>query len=185
MNVLEIARYSLNGNMPPSGNLEDAQALLAFPFGLVRDIDGAFVRPGATNEALISYILENPILRKMTIVYSEELQKGLEGQTEGKTLFLSNFTGQNKESTSYDYARRAHQSFKDIQIGKVAIVAFSHHLPRAVASSQRVGINTVVPDLRGVGDFDTESSQPWTRNANAWAKREAKVIPGSFLFRQI
>jgi hypothetical protein len=183
---LEIARYSLNGNMPPSSNLEDAEAILAFPFGIIRGENHNYLSPGVTNLALADYISNDAVLRNKAIVLSEELRDVLDGNTDGEIMFLSNFKENNTEETSsYDYALKAKRIFVDRGIGKVAIVAFSHHLPRAVASSEKVGIKTIVPDMRGIGNFDPESSQFWTRNAVNWALRESLVIPYSYKVGQI
>jgi hypothetical protein len=184
VNKKEIAKYSLSGNMPPHGNLEDAEAILAFPFGYRADSEGQYKEPGTTNIALADFIAANPVLSQMDIVLSEELADALDGRMKGKTTVLSNFE-QGQAGTTYDYAERARRLVEIHDVGKLAVVAFRFHLPRAGASIEKVGFSTIVPDLREVGDFDPESAQWWTRSKKLWVAREAAVLPASILKKQV
>lgn len=171
--------------MPPHGNLDEAEAVLAFPFGLINGTDGQYTAPGTTNLALADYISSNPQLREKDIVLSEELADALDGDTDGSIKVITNFRSDGKASTTYDYAVRAGKYFREQGIGTLAVVAYRHHAPRANASVRRVGLNTVLPELRHVGDFDPDSSQEWTTSRKAWIARELVVVPASALLRQI
>lgn len=185
MNILEVFKYSATGNMPPQGNLDEAEAILAFPFGLIKNSNGDYIAPGATNLALATHIARSGQLREKDIVLTEELADALDGDTDGNITLISNLGEDGKESTTYDYAVRAGEHFRQRSIGKLAIVAFRHHLPKANAGIKRVGFETVVPELRHVGDFDPASSQWWTRNQAAWIAREALVLPAATVLKQI
>lgn len=185
MKKRQTAEYTLTGKMPPHGRLDEAEAVLAFPFGYRADAEGHYKEPGLTNIALADFISDNPVLRAMDMVLSEELADAIDGRTLGKTTLLSNFE-EGSAGTTYDYAERAKKLVELMDVGKLAVVAFRYHLPRADASSTKVGFNTVVPDMRHVGDFDPESAQWWTRDRKRWVVRESLLgIPGSIALKQI
>lgn len=184
MKKRDVLLYSLSGNMPPRGDLSDAEAALAFPFGYRADSEGHYKEPGATNLALAGFILANPQLRQLDIVLSEELADALDGRARGKTILLGNFE-QGQAGTTYDYAEKARKLTEVRDVGKLAVVAFRFHLPRANAGTERVGFSTVVPDLRQVGDFDPKSAQWWTRNRGLWTAREAAAVPVSIIKNQV
>lgn len=184
MHKTQTIKYSLDGKMPPHGNLSDAEVILAFPFGYRSDSEGNYKEPGTTNEALADFIATNPVLREMDIILSEELADAINGRMKGDTTLLSNFE-QGNTSTTYGYAEKAKLLAEINDIGKIAVVAFRFHLPRATAGSEKVGFKTVVPELRQVGDFDPQSAQWWTRSRKLWAAREAAVLPASIVKKQI
>jgi hypothetical protein len=185
MSALEVFKYSVTGSMPPLGNLDDAEAIIAFPFGRLENTAGDYIAPGATNLALAEYIANNAQLREKNIVLTEELADALDGDTDGSITLINNINKDGRTSSTYDYAVRAGEHFRQHNIGQLAVVAFRHHLPKANAGIKRVGLKTVVPDLRQVGNFDPESAQWWTRNLAAWIVRESVVLPVSLALRQI
>lgn len=184
MNKAETFKYSLSGNMPPQGNISEAEAILAFPFGYRSDSGGAYKGPGLTNLALAKFISTNPVLSEMDIVLTEELADALDGRMRGRTTLLSNFE-QGQASTTFDYAERASRLTEIKDVGSLAVIAFRFHLPRANASTEKVGFNTVIPDLRQVGDFDPRSAQWWTKNKKLWVARESVVLPASVIKQEI
>lgn len=185
MSLVEVFKYSANGDMPPRGNLDEAEAILAFPFGLIKNSNGEYLAPGQTNIALASYIARSGQLREKDIVLTEELADALDGDTDGDIRVISNFREDGKESSTYDYAVRAGEYLRGHNVGKLAVVAFRHHLPRAEASVSRVGFSTVVPELRQVGDFDSQSYQWRTRSRARWIAWEVGSIPVSAVLNQI
>jgi hypothetical protein len=185
MRAVEIFKYSADGNMPPRGNLDEAEAILTFPFGFIGDSNGDYFSPGATNIALAEYIADSRQLREKDIVLTEELADALDGDTDGDIKVISNFLEEAKASSTFDYAVRAAEYFRERNIGSVAVVAFRHHLPRAEASVSKVGLSTVVPELRQVGDFDPQSYQWRARSRARWIAWEVGIVPASVVLNQI
>ena len=56
------------------------------------------------------------------------------------------------------------------------LLAQAHHVPRAGRVCARLGIGVVVPAGLERVPFCPNSSQPWTRGAAAWYRRERLVL---------
>ena len=61
-------------------------------------------------------------------------------------------------------------------VGSLAVVAFRHHMPRAAAHVEYAGFQSVIPDVRTVGDFDPQSPWPFIRNKRSWIRREVGAL---------
>lgn len=181
--ISTIMHYADSGEMPPIGEVDEAGALIAFSFGVRLDETGHVMDPGTTNRALATLIVNNDALRASTTPWylQDEIADcafNLDPSIveERKIYPMASLKSQGQTYNSYELIQQATPQLRHDNAETVAVVAFRHHLPRAVGHVLRAGFKVVTPDMRQVGEFDPDSSQPWTRNREAWIKRERKVI---------
>lgn len=184
--VYSLLQQATTGETPPHGRLEDAQEIVAFPFSIRLNDEGQLIGPGTTNIALAKFITTHEILREMPITMTEDLALAWPGKMPNSVEIETNFPDSGeKASTTHNYAQRVARNLKVRKVGRIAVVAFRFHAPRADAEMQKAGFDTALPDLRQIGNFDPESSQRWTTSQEQWVKRERIILPASALLNWI
>ncbi|OVE79486.1 hypothetical protein BVY00_00255 [bacterium G20] len=173
-----LAKYACSGQMPPHGNLEEADRVLGFSFGY-RLARGGGWEPGATNYDLAELIAGNEILRSLPMTLEEEVAAALihlEPKLTDQIDVIKTRSAKQKVSGTHEVMVLAKPRIEESGARKLAVVAFRYHLPRAEAIVREAGFSTVVPDMRNFGDFDPESEQWWTTSRQRWIGYELGVI---------
>jgi len=178
--IMSLVKLAENGQIQPKGNLEDADELIGFSFGLILDERGQLKSSGPVNHALAKFIVGNEILREKNMSLQEEIATAV--QQEDRTLSdqIDSLKTIKKPGQTYN----THELIETVKpellargVGKLAVIAFRYHLPRAEAEVRKAGFETLLPDLSNVGDFDPISPQYQARSQEDWIKRERIVIP--------
>jgi len=180
--IAELTRDAYAGDMPPRGDLASVDAVIGFSFGTYLSSDGKqVVCPGPVNEALAEMLVACEPLRSKPLALQEELalavraqDRSLDGRIELVPTLDPNKPG--KPRSTLEVVSHVMPQLIAQRVGSVAVVAFRHHMPRAEAHVRRVGLDTAVPDVRRVGDFDPDSPWPFIRSRSEWMKRELFAI---------
>ncbi len=178
--IHELIKQAETGTIPPSGSLEDADEVLGFAFDAILDDKGGLSEPGRVNESIADFIINNEIIRSKRMTLQEELAVAViarDGDLEGQIEVLSTIKKPGKTYDTHELMLIAKDGFRKRNSGRLAILAFRYHMPRAAAVVEKAGFKVVVPNMGGVGSFNSESSLPWTQSEQNWIKRERKVIP--------
>jgi cytosine/adenosine deaminase-related metal-dependent hydrolase len=75
-----------------------------------------------------------------------------------------------------EVARQAWEIMRAQGYTTALLVAHPHHVARADAVCETLGMRTVVPDGLTSIDFDPDSAQRWTRSQPKWSVRETLAI---------
>lgn len=186
--ILQLIGQAESGNVPPEGNLEQAEEVLGFSFGLYFNGSGQLARPGPINDAIASRIVNDEVLRTKNMVLQEELARAVEAREPRLSLQIATLPTIKAPFQTYnthELLMVARHDFMSRGVGHLAVVAFRHHLPRAAAQVKKAGFAVSTPDMRGVGEFDATSGQAWIRSKDAWIQRERLVIGAFALLNRI
>jgi hypothetical protein len=166
--------------MPPSGDLEQADHVVGFAFDTQLDAYGFITASGSTNEALAEFIVGHEVLRTKNMTLQEEIAWAVADRDPSLKEQIDRMRSlkmPGKTRHTYELINGEAGGLRDKQAHTLAVVAFRHHLPRVAATVRKAGFQTLIPDMAGVGDFNLNSSLPWTRSRYAWYKRERVAIP--------
>lgn len=174
--LMEQAR---TGDVPPIGDVAQADELIGFAFGLYFDADGQLGRPGPVNDAIADFIVGDEVLRSNNMTLQEELAVAIEAREPklaGQIDALKTIKAPGRAHNTHELLVTAKPALIARGVGSLAVVAFRNHLPRAAAQVSKAGFTVSTPDMTGVGDFDPHSPQEWIHNPEVWIKRERKVL---------
>jgi len=186
--VATLIDQAHSGVVPPIGNLEDADEAIGFSFGLYFDERGQLAHPGPVNEAIAHRVVNDELLRGKNMTLQEELAiaiEALDPTLAGQIDSIKTIKKPGRAHRTHEVLKIASPSLAERQVGSLAVIAFRHHLPRAVAQVKKAGFEVAAPSMSGVGDFDPNSPQSWIHNSRAWMRRECKVIVALALLNQI
>lgn len=181
--VATTIRQAYNGELPPASSVTELQAVdavVGFAFGAKFNAAGELSGPGGANEALAQYISANFPDKKLFL--QEEIAMAMAQVNPGLAAQVHVLPPLKRPGHTYNTAEIAQQAIHAGLGGyaAVAVVAFGPHLLRASKVLEKAcrecGTQVVIPDMQGVGDFDAQSSQPWTRSEKAWRKREVPTM---------
>jgi hypothetical protein len=176
-----LCKQAYTGEVPPIGNLEDAQELIGFAFGLRFNSEGQFGAPGPTSEAIAHRIVEDPILSGLPMNLQEEVAFAVRDLNprleENFRIVVPTVRRPGRSVTTDDVLRETMPGLQERDVRCLAVVAFRHHLPRATADVARAGFEISTPDMASVGDFDPDNSLSQCRSIGRWIAREALVFP--------
>jgi hypothetical protein len=189
--VREIATlidHARTGEMPPTGDVENADELIGFSFGLYFDDNGLLGHPGPVNEAIADFVVSDEVLRSKNMTVQEELAVAIEAREPRlaeQIDTLKTIKEPGKAFNTHELLVMAKPALVQRGVGSLAVVAFRNHLPRAAAQVKKAGFVVATPDMRGVGDFDPHSSQAWIHSPEAWIRRERLAITAFALMNRI
>ena len=180
LEVYRLIQQAESGNVAALGNSELADEVLGFAFDAVFDNQGNLAEPGKVNEAIADRIINDEVLRSKNMTLQEELANAVvskEKRLGDQIEVIPTIKSPNKTYNTHELMILAKRGLIDRQIGGLAVIAFRYHLPRAAAVVRKAGFDIVIPDMQEVGNFNPQSSLPWTRSKEDWIKRERIVIP--------
>jgi hypothetical protein len=191
----QLIEWAGDGYMPPTGDFDGVDGIFVPSFGTVWDMNGNVTEPGATNVALADYLVTHEAIRDAIVplylqqeVYMAALECDPSVRRQVAQVFMTNKTPGHAYNTR-EVTQQALPKLVDQRVGKLALLPFRHHAPRALPTVNKVveaeNIAVVYPGMQGIGDFDPKSSQPRTRNRNAWVKGERLIIPMSAILGYI
>lgn len=186
--VAKLIDQSKTGIVPPSGNLEEADELIGFAFGLYFDTQGQLGAVGPVNEAIAARVVTDEILRSKNMILQEELAVAIEARDPRMANQIDTLKTIKKPGTAYnthELLMAAKPGLVERKVGSLAVVAFRHHLPRAAAQVHKAGFAVATPDMSNVGEFDPNSPQSWIHDIDSWNRREVKVIAAFALLNYI
>ena len=186
--VKEFIGQAKTGDMPAQDNLERAQGLIGFSFGLHFDNQGQLGHPGSVNTAIAGHIVNHEVLRTKDMTLQEELAievARLDPTLSDNINSLPTIKAPNKAYNTHELLMQSAPDFKANRVNSLAVVAFRHHLPRAAAQVRKAGFEVANPDMAGVGDFDPTLDQAWVHSKEAWIIRERLVISAFAVLNRI
>jgi hypothetical protein len=171
--ILGLFRQAWSGAYRPEGNADEADCLLAFSFGGVRQ--GDTIRPGASNAALARYAHEH--FGHLPMILQGEIADACGPRPSGPgTWRIDRHRCPGRYLDTHEVAVQARQIMAR-QGWEIAIVlAQSHHVPRVAAVCRKLGLGTVVPPGLEHIPFCPDSFQGWTRSRLRWIRREVGAI---------
>ncbi len=166
-----LLREAVTGRYQRHGSVEHADCVIGFSFGY-RVERGRSV-PGASNLALARVVAERHL--RLPLILQWEIAAAL--PTMPRQLWrIERHVKPKQYLDSREVARQASEIMRQEGYATALIVAHPHHVGRADAVCQRLGLRTVVSEgLDGVG-FDPESDQPWIRSQPVWSVRETMAL---------
>jgi hypothetical protein len=178
--------------MPATGHIDGTEGILVPSFGTIFDSAGIVDAPGATNVALAEHIVGHEVIRDLRLplylqqevaVAAIQLDSSIATQV-AKVILTNKAPG--RAFNTREVIQHAMPDIISHGIGKLAILPFRYHAPRALYTginvAQPEGIEIVYPGMQAVGDFDPRSSQPRTRSKAAWVRGERLIIPLNYAF---
>lgn len=177
--ITQIMHQADTGIVPPVGDMEEANEIIGFSYGLHFDDAGQLKGPGPVNEAIAHHVVNDEVLRSKDMTLQEELAIAIEAREPRLANQIRSLPTVKKPGQAYNTHEILQQARPDLlerNVRSLGVVAFRHHLPRARAQVAKAGFDVASTDMSGVGDFDPASAQDWIRSKDVWIKRERKVI---------
>ena len=176
--VIRLMQSSINGEIEPHGRIAEADSIVGFSFG-VRYDEGHYTAPGATNEALGTWLADQFKPQRLMILQQELADVVCDIQPDASQAVVALPTMKSSGCTfsTHELIGQIRRKYTIAQLGKIGLCAFRYHMPRVDAQMKHANFETIVdPSLQQVGDFDPQSSQVWTQNSRRWSLREPLVI---------
>ena len=159
------------GRPEPRGELAEADCVLGFAFGRVGREPR--IRPGVSNVQLASFAREH--FPHLPAILQREIADAYSAPA---PAILS--IGRHRVAGRYLHTREVAEQARLLMAARgwrvAVLLAHGGHVPRALRVCERLGIRTVVPAGLERIAFCPDSSQPWTRNAGAWFRRERVTL---------
>jgi len=165
---------AISGDYVPQGYVGDADCAIGLGFGLRQNPDGSF-DPGAGNWALAEYY--NRHCSRLPGFVQDDLRRAVVNAawTYRMLSTIKRFGTIGQRATTHDLLEEMIADIRANGFEHPVLVAASHHVPRAVAIADKLGLQLIVPSGLPNG-FDPKSAQPWTRNGWLWAIKELPVL---------
>jgi hypothetical protein len=166
-----LLREAVTGDYSRHGDTADVECVIGFSFGYQSE-DGR-IAPGLSNIGLAEIVertfATKPLLLQWEITEALTICPAVHWRIESHRKRGAYLDTREVAYQALEIMR--HESYKT-----AAVIAHPHHVARADAVCQRLGIATVVPDGLQHVRFDPKSAQPWTRRQPAWSLRETMAI---------
>jgi hypothetical protein len=162
-----------SGRYTPRGDPRQADCILGFAFGRLGG--ESKVRPGLSNEQLATIARKHfPCLP--AILQWEVADAYPPGGPGPLILRIDQHRQPGRYLDTRELAEQARFLMAQRGWKRAVLLAQGHHVPRALRVCRRLGIDTVLPEGLERIAFCPGSSQPWTRSAGAWYRRECLAL---------
>jgi hypothetical protein len=173
MTLWTLYRQALSGAYTIQGNCAEAQCVVAFSFGLLAH--GPVIQPGPSNEDLARFALEH--FAGLPKILQREVADAYLALAPGSSVFrIDTHRQPGKYLDTREAADQACGILRTHGWRTAVLLAHAHHVPRAAAVCERLGIAVVVPPGLERVRFCRGSRQPWTRNRGMWFLREVPTL---------
>jgi hypothetical protein len=168
-----LCLQALSGRYAAPGDGKAADCVLGFAFGrLGREPN---VRPGVSNERLAGYARQH--FPGLPAILQQEVADAYRLLAPGHpVLSIDHHREVGRYLDTREVAEQARKLMEQHGWQTAVLLAHGHHVPRALRVCTRLGIQVVVPAGLQAIPFCPDSSQPWTRTARAWYRRECLVL---------
>jgi hypothetical protein len=171
--ILDLFRQAWSGAYRPEGDANEADCLVAFSFGGVRQ--GDTIRPGASNTALACYAHEH--FGHLPMILQGEIADACgTGPSVPGTWRIDRHRRPGRYLDTHEVAAQARQIMEQQGWETAVVLAHGHHMPRAAAVCRKLGLGTVVPPGLEYIPFCPDSFQRWTCSRLLWYRREVGAI---------
>jgi uncharacterized SAM-binding protein YcdF (DUF218 family) len=163
-----LLRQAVTGRYHRHGTIADADCVVGFSFGY-REAAGE-VLPGQSNSLIARFIADHYL--SLPLILQWELASAL-GSSLSKTWTIDRHAAQGVYLDTREVARQAWEIMRAQGYATALVVAHPHHVARADAVCETLGMRTVVSDGLATVGFDAQSAQRWTRSQSV---RETMAI---------
>jgi hypothetical protein len=179
LDVRDIMHYGYYGDMPQIGDLQTADAVVGFAFGVHFNEQGGIGDPGEPNRALARLLVNSEILRDTDTPWflQEELAMAVEEmdrKAAGKIVNLGSIKAPGETYNTHELIVLNKNQLKEAGT-KFIDLAHGYHLPRTAANLHWHGFEVATIDTK-VGVFDLGSSQRQIQSLRKWRQREMPAI---------
>jgi hypothetical protein len=168
-----LCRQARLGRYAPQGEARAADCVLGFAFGRLED--GSNVWPGVSNVELACHARER--FPDLPAILQHEVADAYQALAPGhRVLRIERHRQAGRYLDTREVADQARILMGQEGWRVAVLLAQGHHVPRALRVCTRLGVRAVVPAGLERIPFCPGSSQPWTRSAAAWWRRERLVL---------
>ena len=162
-----------SGQYTVQGDERAADCVLGFAFGRLGRAPS--VQPGVSNEQLAHSARRH--FPDLPAILQQEIADAHRPLAPGHpVLSIDRHRQAGRYLDTREMADQARSLMEKNGWRAAVLLAHGHHVPRAVRVCARLGIQTVVPEGLAAIPFCPDSSQPWTRSAASWYRRECLVL---------
>jgi hypothetical protein len=162
-----------SGRYTPQGDGRAADCVVGFAFGRLGRAPN--VRAGVSNEHLAGFARRH--FPDLPAILQQEVADVYQRLAPGHPVLpIDRHQEAGRYLDTREVAEQARQLMAQRGWQVAVLLAHGHHVPRALRVCTRLGIRTVVPAGLQAIPFCPNSSQPWTRSARAWYRRECLVL---------
>lgn len=168
--IEDVMRHGRANTYVTHGDDNEAECVLGFSFGYIDGPSG--VLPGISNTQLAEFTEKR--FPNTPLILQFEIADALGARTPDLVISESRIKGEYLNSR--EIALQALEFMKEKGWKKVAIVTHPAMEARNDALCTKLGMITIAPTGLETIEYDPDSAQPWTRDAESWWEREEKVI---------
>jgi uncharacterized SAM-binding protein YcdF (DUF218 family) len=173
LSIVRLLRQAWSGAYQVEGDVGEADCLVAFSFGGIRQ--GGRAEPGVSNAGL-ARLVRDYFTHLPKILQGEIADAYKEASRGGRIWRIDSHRRPGNYLDTYEVASQAHQIMKQQGWESALLLAQGYHIPRAAAVCRKLGLRIIVPPGLEQIPFCPHSFQEWTRSRSRWFRREIGAI---------